>query len=214
MIRDRAVEFLLELRYSTLITQKPPDRERVVMRKSVLSMLMLATACSHRPATRATPQAKWLATWQASPQLVEPRNMPPAPGLTGNTLRQVIHVSLGGTRWRFRLSNEFGDAPFVIASVHVARSRGRDTIDAATDATLSFGGSRGITIPAGSAVTSDAVGIECPAFCDLTLSMHITSAPRGVTGHPGSRTTSFIATGDHVVETASRVQSRPSTGTC
>ena len=165
-------------------------------------LAVVTVACHSGPSPRAVPEARWLATWQASPQLVEPRNMPPAPGLTGNTLRQMIRVSRGGTRWRFRLSNEFGDGPLVISSVHVARSRGRDTIDAATDVAMSFGGSRAITIPVGSAVTSDALGIECPAFCQLTISMHIASAPNGVTGHPGSRTTSFIARGDHVVAPA------------
>ena len=125
--------------------------------------------------------------------------MPPAPGLTGNTLRQVIHVSLGGTRWRFRLSNEFGDGALVISSVHVARSRGRDTIDATTDVAMSFGGSRAITIPAG---RRGNVGRTRDCVSGV-LSAHDQHAHRvcadGVTGHPGSRTTSFIARGDHVV---------------
>ena len=40
--------------------------------------------------------APWVGTWACSPQLVEPQNMPPAPGLAGNTLRQVVHLTLGG----------------------------------------------------------------------------------------------------------------------
>jgi hypothetical protein len=63
----------------------------------------------------------WIGAWEAAPQLTEPGNMPPAPGLSGNTLRQRIHPSLGGTQWRFRLSNEFGDGPLEIQSAHVAR---------------------------------------------------------------------------------------------
>ena len=32
----------------------------------------------------------WVGTWSTAPQLVEPNNNPPEPGLTNNTLRQVV----------------------------------------------------------------------------------------------------------------------------
>jgi lysophospholipase L1-like esterase len=159
----------------------------------------LLAGCAHH-ATTLPSGARWLGSWQASPQLTEPRNMPPAPGLTGSTLRQVIHVTQGGSRWRFRLSNEFGDGPLVISSVHVASSKGRDAIDAATDVALAFNGAAATTIPIGGATMSDPLDLRCPSFCELAITMHISAAPRGLTGHPGSRMTSFIATGDHVTE--------------
>jgi hypothetical protein len=40
-----------------------------------------------------------------SPQLTEPANLPAGPGLSGNTLRQVVKVSIGGERLRVRFSN-------------------------------------------------------------------------------------------------------------
>src|SRR4030042_6482680 len=49
----------------------------------------------------------WVGTWSTAPQLVEPGNMPPDPGLSNNTLRQVVRVSLGGACLRVRFSNEF-----------------------------------------------------------------------------------------------------------
>src|SRR4051812_30925057 len=51
----------------------------------------------------------WVGTWATGPQLTEPGNVPPAPGLTNNTLRQVVFTSIGGQQLRLRLSNEFGD---------------------------------------------------------------------------------------------------------
>lgn len=39
---------------------------------------------------------RWLTTWATAPQLVEPKNLPPEPGLSGNTLRQIVRVSVGG----------------------------------------------------------------------------------------------------------------------
>ena len=37
----------------------------------------------------------WVGTWSTAPQLVETNNNPPAPGLTSNTLRQILRVSIG-----------------------------------------------------------------------------------------------------------------------
>jgi hypothetical protein len=50
---------------------------------------------------------KWVGTWSTGMQLVETRNNPPLPGLTGNSLRQVVRVSIGGEALRVKFSNEF-----------------------------------------------------------------------------------------------------------
>jgi hypothetical protein len=69
-------------------------------------------------------EGRWVGTWAAAPQLTEPANMPPAPGLADATLRQVVRVSLGGKRLRVRVSNAFGAKPLTILSAHVAPSAG------------------------------------------------------------------------------------------
>ena len=69
-------------------------------------------------------EGRWVGTWAASPQLTEPANMPPEPGLADATLRQIVHVSLGGKRLRVRFSNAFGAKPLTILSAHVATSAG------------------------------------------------------------------------------------------
>src|SRR5262245_15728057 len=61
----------------------------------------------------------WVGTWTGAPQLVETANNPPAP-LSNSTLRQVVHVSLGGSQIRLRFSNEFGNGPVTINQAHVA----------------------------------------------------------------------------------------------
>jgi lysophospholipase L1-like esterase len=132
----------------------------------------------------------------AAPQLTEPRNLPPAPGLGGTTLRQVVHLSLGGTRIRLRLSNEFGDGDLRIAAVHVAPSAGGDRIVSARDVMVRFRGDSAVAIPAREARVSDAIDLASAALTDLAISIHVTSAPVGVTGHPGSRATSYLAVGN------------------
>jgi lysophospholipase L1-like esterase len=141
---------------------------------------------------------EWVGAWEAAPQLTEPANMPPPPGLSGNTLRQRIHPSLGGTEWRFRLSNEFGDGPLEIQTVHVARGTSRDAIDPSTDLALHFGGRESLTLSRGEAATSDPISFAAEAFSDIAITLYLARTPSGLTGHPGSRTTSFIVPGNQV----------------
>src|SRR5262249_12346039 len=45
----------------------------------------------------------WVGTWGCGPQLTEPGNLPPAP-LANSTLRQFVHVTIGGKHLRVRFS--------------------------------------------------------------------------------------------------------------
>jgi len=71
----------------------------------------------------------WVGTWVSAQQLTEEANKPPAPGLTNSTLRQVVHVSIGGTRLRMRFSNTHGTTPVTINSAHCAVSTGGHGIE-------------------------------------------------------------------------------------
>ena len=124
--------------------------------------------------------------------------MPPAPGLSGSTLRQVLRVSIGGRHARVRLSNTFGETPLVITSARLARSEGGAVIDPATDHALTFRGVDSVVIPAGAMATSDPFDYDVPPLGDFAVSIHVSAAPTGVTGHPGSRTTSYLQAGDWV----------------
>src|SRR4051812_26640954 len=100
---------------------------------SALGALLGLAACGTGPRTTPSPDGTaWVGTWATSLQIVEPANMPPAPGLAGNTLRQVVHVSLGGRRLRVRFSNVFGDAPLTIAAATMASSLGESRVDQPT----------------------------------------------------------------------------------
>jgi lysophospholipase L1-like esterase len=140
--------------------------------------------------------ASWVGTWATGPQLTEPGNVPPAPGLTNNTLRQIVFTSIGGQQLRLRLSNEFGDGPVTMNAVHVARSTGGNAIDAATDKALTFAGAGCVTIPVGQAVFSDAFAFDLPPLTKVAVTIAFGATPAGITGHPGSRTTSYLATGN------------------
>jgi lysophospholipase L1-like esterase len=147
-------------------------------------------------ANAAAADERWVGTWVSAQQLTEPANMPPAPGLTGNTLRQVVHATIGGRKLRVRFSNAYGTEAMTLKSARLAVSKGGASIDPATDTGLEFGGSPSVTIPAGGTAVSDVLAFDAKPFADLAVSLHFGTTPLAVTGHPGSRTTSYLQAGD------------------
>ncbi len=141
---------------------------------------------------------EWVGTWTTSPQLVEPRNNPPEPGLSNNTLRQVVHVSLGGDSLRVKFSNEFSTDPVTLHAVHIAVSAGGDTIDTNTDKALSFEGKQEFTIKPGTTIISDPFHFVLKPQTNVTITIYLGDTSPNVTGHPGSRTTSYIVQGNNV----------------
>jgi lysophospholipase L1-like esterase len=143
----------------------------------------------------------WVGTWSTAEQLVEPRNLPPEPGLSDNTLRQVVHVSIGGDSLRVKFSNNFSSNPVTMKSVHIAVSLNSSAIDIKTDKSLSFDGNSEITIELGNAVTSDPFGFSLKPGSNVTITIYYGETSPDVTGHPGSRTTSYIVPGNEVTAT-------------
>jgi len=146
-------------------------------------------------------QAIWVGSWAAAQQTPEPQNALPADALRDATLRQIVHLSVGGDRIRIHLSNAFGTAPLHLASVHVARpvSPRSPQLDPATDRALTFAGHADVTIPAGAEYISDPLPFPVAPLSDLAISIRYDQPPAGQTGHPGSRATSYLMHGDEVV---------------
>ena len=145
-------------------------------------------------------ESRWVGTWAASPQRTEPANMPPAPGLADATLRQVVHVSLGGRRLRVRFSNAFGAKPLTILSAHVATPAGGAAIRAESRKPLAFGGRSSVTIPQGAPVVSDPIDFDLAPLSDLAVTVRVKDSTDAITGDPGARCTSYLQAGDAVAE--------------
>ena len=140
----------------------------------------------------------WVASWATSEQIPKPADVLPADVLTNATLRQVVHLSIGGTALRLTISNVFGTTPLHLTAVHIATPAGRGVIDPATDHALTFNGHDDVIIPPGAAYVSDPLAMKVAPFSDLAISIHYDNPPSPETAHPGSRATSFIVPGDHV----------------
>ena len=104
-------------------------------------------------------QTHWVASWTASQQLAEPQNSLAADDLHDATLRQIVHLSLGGTQLRVRISNRFGSAPLHFSAIHIARpvTTTSAKIVEGTDKALTFSGKPDVIVPAGADYLSDPV---------------------------------------------------------
>ena len=163
----------------------------------LVAMLVLSGFSSSLTQRESTSSKSWVGTWSTAPQLVEPRNMPPAPGLTNNTLRQIVCVSVGGKQLRFRFSNKFSTSPVTIKTVHIAVSKGGSMIEASTSKELKFDGKPEVTMEPGKAIVSDPISFNLKPRMLVAITISFGQTSPDVTGHPGSRTTSYLLAGDH-----------------
>jgi lysophospholipase L1-like esterase len=149
---------------------------------------------------------RWLGTWTASPYPVAAADQPPAP-LANGVLRQIAHISLGGSTIRVQFSNLSGDGPVSIRSAHVALCNAApavdSTIDTATDKALTFSGVEAVTVPQGQEVWSDALAFDVASSGNISITTAFESVPNALTGHAGSRTTSYVQAGSSDVTVAS-----------
>ena len=145
-------------------------------------------------------QGHWVGTWGTAPQLVENNNNPPSPGLGNNSLRQIVQVSIGGERVRLKLTNEFSAGSTQIKAVElaVAKTAGSSSeIDESTTVSLTFDGQAGVTMPAKGKAVSDPVDFKIGPRENVAITIHYGSASStSVSGHPGSRTTSYLKSGN------------------
>jgi lysophospholipase L1-like esterase len=158
---------------------------------AVLALIVLDLLCVAVPAFAQT----WVPTWTASPQA--------SPGMratySNQTLRQVVHVSIGGNRVVIRLSNEFGTHPVLIggATVALAGPSGSSTLHP-----LTFGGAKSITVRSGAPVLSDPVELRVPPLSDLSVSIYLPGVTEIETVHQTGLQTGYVSAAGDFTERA------------
>jgi lysophospholipase L1-like esterase len=142
----------------------------------------------------------WVATWGASPSPASPdadqmrrRKME----FSDQTVREIVHITLGGEQFRVRLSNAFGAQALAISAAHLAIRDQGPAIAAGSDRALTFGGRPAVSIPPGALVLSDPVDLKAPASADLAVSLYLAAGPTiASTLHYSAQQTSYLAAGN------------------
>lgn len=143
----------------------------------------------------------WVATWGTA--MVDGNGGSP-PDFSGQTLRLIVHSSVGGSQARIWLSNRFGRDPLRIGAAHIAVSAEAtpepgsemSAIAPGTDRTLTFSHSPSVTIPPGARIVSDPMVLDVPPLSNLAVSLYLPDRTLGTTLHGGAQQISYVAEGD------------------
>jgi len=128
-----------------------------------------------------------------------PNPAPAAPGFvhfTNQTLRQIVHSSVGGSRLRVVLSNHYGSEPLAVGAAHVALRDKDAAIKTDTARKLTFSGGASFTIPPGAVAYSDPVDLTVPAAADLAIDLFLpgdTNTPSPLTMHTTAVQTNYVS---------------------
>jgi lysophospholipase L1-like esterase len=167
------------------------------------SVALLALAVAPSPlgaAAKDKPDANhWVATWATTPSAPSPDDQMRRRKMEfdNQTVRLITHISLGGERFRVRLSNYYGVKAVAIGEVHLALRGAGPKILPASDRPLTFGGKGAVSIPPGALVLSDPVDLKAPAAADLAVSLFMPpGAVIASTIHYSAQQTSYVASGN------------------
>jgi lysophospholipase L1-like esterase len=144
--------------------------------------------------------SRWVATWSSAPIAPGPttidtlfKNPDRSRSFENQTIRHVVHTSVGGRRVRVRLSNAFGIEPLRVGAAQVAISSSQAAVYPG-GRRLTFSGQTGILIPAGAVALSDAVDFDVPGDADIAVSLYLPGVTEPATYHEVTMQTSYVAT--------------------
>ena len=182
----------------------------LVSRCRQLALAIAAVALALQPHAVAAQDTAWVGTWATAPVALPPADgaAPGGPGpapvaIDGQTLRQVVHTSIGGSGVRVAITNVFGSQSLEIGAAQVALRAEGAALVPGSSRTLQFGGQPTIAVPPGNIAISDPVALDVPALGDLAIDLYLpgtpTSDPRGATVHGAGLTTNYLSeSGNHV----------------
>ena len=113
-------------------------------------------------------------------------------------------MTLNADKIKIAISNTFGgsDLPITAASVGLPTGgkAGVAGIQASPLVGVTFGGKASVTVPKGQVVVSDEIAFPIKAQQNIAISLYSQPGQSGssITGHPGSRTTSWMQSGNKV----------------
>ncbi|WP_263359940.1 SGNH/GDSL hydrolase family protein [Acidicapsa ligni] len=172
--------------HTNIFRAEPGKHLKVAYRTAAFLCLLL-------PTMFAFGQDHWVTTWAAAMMQQTPLSAGTTLGVSNQTVRNVVHLSIGGKVLRIRFANTYGSAPLVIGEAHVALRRESGTIEPGTDHVLTFGGSKSIQIPVGAPILSDPISMDTPADSDLAVSVFVPGSVPTPTIHELARQTTYVS---------------------
>ena len=123
------------------------------------------------------------------------------PTFDNQTIRAVVHTSIGGRALRVKLSNLRSTSPLAVGAVDIAEQANGATAVPGTHHPVTFGHARTFTISTGAEVLSDPIEMTVGADENLLVSVDLPQATTSATWHSDAFDQSYISVpGDHTAE--------------
>lgn len=161
----------------------------------LVSMAGVTSVCAQttEPASADLGGPRWVATWSVPPMAHGSALGAGSRSFDNQTVRQIIPITVGGSRVRIKLSNEYGVGALIVGAAHVAvQSTGASTVPG-TDRALTFRGQASVVIPEGAAALSDPVNFAVPSNTRLAISLYFPQNTGFVTYHENANQTAYTS---------------------
>jgi lysophospholipase L1-like esterase len=120
------------------------------------------------------------------------------PNFNNQTIRMVVHTTIGGNSVRIRLSNQRSTTPLAVGAVDIAEQATMATAVAGTHHTVTFSHAKVVNIPTGAEVLSDPIAMTVGADKSLLVSIDLPQATTSATWHSDAFDTTYLSVpGNH-----------------
>lgn len=166
--------------------------------RRIAAFVAVAMVCLANCCTVAQASEKWIGSWATAPSA---QSAPPAViTADGITIRNIVHMSVGGSSIRLKFSNELGTDPLIFGKATIALEGDQGVLEGPVYP-VTFGGNPSTTIPPGAVVLSDPIQMQVSPFGSLSVSIFLPQQPIHVwTRHALAVQTNFIAVGDQTAK--------------
>ncbi|GFE90041.1 GDSL-type esterase/lipase family protein [Steroidobacter agaridevorans] len=171
---------------------------RQAMRAAAGMLIGIASVASvsaqtTEPASADLGGPRWVATWSVPPMAHGSALGAGSRSFDNQTVRQIIPITVGGSRVRIKLSNEYGVGALIVGAAHVAVQSAGASIAPGTDRALTFRGQASVVIPEGATALSDPVNFAVPSNTRLAISLYFPQNTGFVTYHENANQTAYTS---------------------
>jgi lysophospholipase L1-like esterase len=164
------------------------DGLRSALRYAPFGALAIAVLCLSSTAVAQSADQHWVTTWStANAQVPNPE------AFKNQTIREIMHTSIGGSAVRIRLANSFGTQPVNVDAVYLGLQKSGASLVQGSNHAVTFGGSKSITIREGAEALSDAISLAVGSEQNLVVSLYTAGGTGPGTVHGAAFQTNYVS---------------------
>jgi lysophospholipase L1-like esterase len=146
------------------------------------------------------PKENWIATWITantdsanSVMQAIARSTNSVTEFNNQTIREIVHTTIGGSSLRIRLDNTFGSGPVTLIAVYIGAQKEGSAVVTGSNHAVTFGGKTSVTLSEGSQALSDEVPLAVKPQQDLSVSLYVSQPTGPATKHSSAFQTNYIS---------------------